>query len=71
MSGVADEDLIQISLIAADSVCRRRPDVALVRVMTPLGNSPADAEKSAIELASETARVSHHLFRTNVSETRP
>lgn len=39
-----------------DSVRRRRSDGALVRVMTPLGNSPADAEKSAIELATETAR---------------
>ena len=39
-----------------DSVRRRRSDGALVRVMTPLGNSPADAEKSAIELASEAAR---------------
>ena len=41
---------------ALDSVRRRRSDGALVRVMTPLGNSPADAEKSAIELATETAR---------------
>ena len=39
-----------------DSVRRRRSDGALVRVMTSLGNSPADAEKSAIELASETAK---------------
>jgi EpsI family protein len=39
-----------------DSVRRRRSDGALVRVMTPLGNSPADAEKSAIELATEAAR---------------
>ena len=39
-----------------DSVRRRRSDGALVRVMTPLGNSPADAEKSAVELATETAR---------------
>jgi EpsI family protein len=39
-----------------DSVRRRRSDGALVRVMTPMGNSPADAEKSAIELASEAAR---------------
>ena len=39
-----------------DSVRRRRSDGALVRVMTPFGNSPADAEKSAIELASEAAR---------------
>jgi EpsI family protein len=39
-----------------DSVRHRRSDGALVRVMTPLSNSPADAEKSAIELASEAAR---------------
>ena len=39
-----------------DSVRRRRSDGALVRVMTPLGNLPADAEKSAIELAAEAAR---------------
>jgi EpsI family protein len=39
-----------------DSVRRRRSDGALVRVMTPLGNSPADAEKSAIELAAEAAK---------------
>lgn len=39
-----------------DSVRRRRSDGALVRVMTPLGNSPADAENSAIELATEAAR---------------
>jgi EpsI family protein len=39
-----------------DSVRRRRSDGALVRVMTPLGNAPADAEKSAFELATEAAR---------------
>ena len=39
-----------------DSVRRRRSDGAMVRVMAPLGNSPADAEKSVIELASEAAR---------------
>jgi len=39
-----------------DSVRRRRSDGALVRVMTPLSNLPADAEESAIELASEAAR---------------
>lgn len=39
-----------------DSVRRRRSDGALVRVMTPLGNSPSEAEQSAIELASEAAK---------------
>jgi EpsI family protein len=39
-----------------DSVRRHRSDGAMVRVMTPLGNSQADAEKSAIELATEAAR---------------
>ena len=39
-----------------DSVRRRRSDGALVRVMVPLGNYPAEAEKSAIELASQTAK---------------
>lgn len=41
---------------ALDSVRRRRSDGAMVRVMTPLGNSLADAEKSAIELATAAAR---------------
>jgi EpsI family protein len=39
-----------------DSVRRRRSDGALVRVMTPMTNSPADAETSAIELATEASR---------------
>lgn len=39
-----------------DSVRRRRSDGALVRVMTPLGNSPAEAEQSAVELASVAAK---------------
>ena len=38
-----------------DSVRRRRSDGALVRVMTPMGESPAEAEKSAVELASQAA----------------
>lgn len=38
-----------------DSVRRRRSDGALVRVMAPLGNSPAESEKSAIDLASQVA----------------
>jgi len=39
-----------------DSVRRRRSDGALVRVMAPMGNSPAEAEKSAVELAQQAAR---------------
>ena len=39
-----------------DSVRRRRSDGALVRVMVPLGNSPAEAEKLALEFASEAAK---------------
>lgn len=39
-----------------DSVRRRRSDGALVRVMTPIGNSPAEAEKTAIELAAQAAK---------------
>jgi EpsI family protein len=39
-----------------DSVRLRRSDGALVRVMTPLGNSAAESEKSAVELASEAAK---------------
>jgi len=38
-----------------DSVRRRRSDGALVRVMTPMNDSPAQAEKSAVELASQAA----------------
>lgn len=40
-----------------DSVRQRRSDGALVRVMVSLGNSPAEAEKSAVELASQAATV--------------
>jgi EpsI family protein len=54
-NAVASEYLAKIYTVL-DSVRRRRSDGALVRVMTPFGNSPADAEKSAIELASEAAR---------------
>jgi EpsI family protein len=39
-----------------DSVRLRRSDGALVRVMTPLGNSAAESEKSAVELATEAAK---------------
>ncbi len=38
-----------------DSVRRRRSDGAMVRVMVPIGNSKEDAEKAAMELASQTA----------------
>lgn len=39
-----------------DSVRRRRSDGALVRVMTPIENSPAEAEKIAVELAAQAAK---------------
>ncbi len=39
-----------------DSVRRRRSDGALVRVMVPLGESLAEAEKSALEFASAASR---------------
>src|SRR5436190_12192935 len=39
-----------------DGVRRRRSDGALVRVMAPVTNSPAEAEQAAAELASEAAR---------------
>jgi EpsI family protein len=51
---VASEYWAKIETVL-DSVRRRRSDGALVRVMVPLGNSPADAEKSAVEFASEAA----------------
>ena len=38
-----------------DSVRRRRSDGAMVRVMVPIGASKEDAEKTAIELASQAA----------------
>jgi EpsI family protein len=38
-----------------DSVRRRRSDGAMVRVMVPVGNSQEEAQKTAIELASEAA----------------
>lgn len=38
-----------------DSVSRRRSDGALVRVMTSVGNSEAEATQSAIDLAARTA----------------
>ena len=51
---VASEYRAKIETVL-DSVRRRRSDGALVRVMVPLGNSPAEAEKSAREFASEAA----------------
>ena len=36
-----------------DSVRRRRSDGAMVRIMVPIGTSKEDAEKTAIELASQ------------------
>jgi len=38
-----------------DSVRRRRSDGAMVRIMVPIVNSKANAEKTAIELASQAA----------------
>jgi len=40
-----------------DSVKLRRSDGAMVRVTVPIGNSEADAEKSAIEFASAASAV--------------
>jgi EpsI family protein len=51
---VASEYWAKIETVL-DSVRRRRSDGALVRVMVPLGSSPADAEKSALEFASKAA----------------
>ena len=52
---VASEYRAKIETVL-DSVRRRRSDGALVRVMVPLGNSPAEAERSALEFASEAAK---------------
>lgn len=38
-----------------DSVRRRRSDGAMVRVMVPVGNSQDDAQKTAVEMASQAA----------------
>ena len=38
-----------------DSIRLHRSDGAMVRVMVPLRNSPAEAERAAVELASEAA----------------
>src|ERR1041385_9179209 len=39
-----------------DSVRRRRSDGALVRVMAPIGNSPPNAAKTAVDLATQAAK---------------
>ena len=52
---VASEYWAKIETVL-DSVRRRRSDGALVRVMVPLGNSPSDAEKSAIEFAADASK---------------
>jgi EpsI family protein len=51
---VASEYWAKIETVL-DSVRLRRSDGALVRVMVPLGNSPAEAEKSALEFAAQAA----------------
>jgi EpsI family protein len=38
-----------------DSVRRRRSDGAMVRVMVPVGNSQEEAQKTAVEMASQAA----------------
>ena len=38
-----------------DSVRRRRSDGAMVRIMVPLGDSKTEAEKTAVEMASQAA----------------
>jgi EpsI family protein len=38
-----------------DSVRRRRSDGAMVRIMVPLGSSQEEAEKTAVEIASQAA----------------
>ena len=38
-----------------DSLRRRRSDGAMVRVMVPLGNSQEEAQKTAVEMASQAA----------------
>ena len=53
-SAVASEYWAKIYTVF-DSVRRRRSDGALVRVMVPVGGSPKEAERLAIDLASQTA----------------
>lgn len=38
-----------------DSLRRRRSDGAMVRVMVPMGNSPEEAQKNAVEMASQAS----------------
>jgi EpsI family protein len=38
-----------------DSILHRRSDGAMVRIMTSVGNSEADATEAAIDLAAQTA----------------
>ncbi len=38
-----------------DSVRRRRSDGAMVRVMVPVGNSPEEAQQTAVEMAAQAA----------------
>ena len=40
-----------------DSVRRRRSDGAMVRVMVPLGDSTADAQRNAVEVASQASAL--------------
>ena len=54
-SAVASEYWAKVYTVL-DSVRRRRSDGALVRVMTPIGNSPAEAEKTAVDLAAQAAK---------------
>jgi EpsI family protein len=53
-SAVASEYWAKVYTVL-DSVRRRRSDGALVRVMAPIVNSPTDAEKIAVDLASKAA----------------
>jgi EpsI family protein len=53
-SAVASEYWAKIYTVF-DSVRRRRSDGALVRVMVPVGGSPKEAERLAVDLASQTA----------------
>jgi len=53
-SAVASEYWAKIYTVL-DSVRRRRSDGALVRVMVPVGSSPQEAERMAIDLASQAA----------------
>jgi len=54
-SAVASEYWAKIYTVL-DSVRRRRSDGALVRVMVPVNGSQPEAEKAALDLASQAAR---------------